>query len=892
MRKHNRVYQIAKEHNVSSDVLLGMLSTLGIEAGSSTDKVDDDGIDRVFRWFEKYPDGVAPPQDQQESEAIAEEEAKAQPTPEPPAETPAQMPTMPPVAPVAQMPVMPPVAPPASLAMPPIPNAREKKAEPGAKPAAEAPAARAMPRPPKPSRDARPAAGRGDDTRRPAKQPEAASKKPSGKQGSDRSPARDDKRKPGVARGSAPRTAGAGESTDRTQRHGRRKERGSGFALGATADLGRAGSLSAAVNPLTAGRKRKPKRRKAKTASTAEIQANVQKTLSAMDRGRVKRTYDRSAQGDDAPEEVDNTIIRVTEFVSVTELADMMDVKATEVIGSCLKLGMMVSINQRLDMEIIQIIADDYGFTVEQLAATETELVVEEEVDDPDTLKPRPPVITVMGHVDHGKTSLLDHIRETNVIAGESGGITQHIGAYIVSSKAGDITFLDTPGHEAFTAMRSRGAQVTDVVVLIIAADDSVMPQTVEAINHARAASVPMIVAINKVDLPAANPARIRQQLTQHEVIVEEFGGGVQSVEVSAMTGQGIPELLELLALETEILELKANPDKSARGTVVEAQLDRGRGPVATVLVEGGTLKVGDSFVAGMHAGRVRALLDERGNAINEATPSQPAVVLGFDSVPAAGDKFVVTDEREARQTAQHRQQLRREQEYNRIKKVNLNDLHRQITEGEIKTLPIIVKGDVDGSVGALSDEIGQLSNAEVGVEVIHRGVGAITEGDVLLASASNAIIIGFHVRIIARARELAAQEQVEIRLYNVIYEAINDIKGSLSGLLKATVTEVHSGSADVRQLFKVPRVGTVAGCYVTDGIIHRTSLMRVVRDGTEVYNGHVGTLRRVKDDVREVNSGFECGIWVEGYNDVKVGDVLEAYELKETARTFVQDDA
>ncbi|HRS94879.1 MAG TPA: translation initiation factor IF-2, partial [Candidatus Latescibacteria bacterium] len=497
-------------------------------------------------------------------------------------------------------------------------------------------------------------------------------------------------------------------------------------------------------------------------------------------------------------------------------------------------------------------------------------------------------VVTVMGHVDHGKTSLLDYIRRTNVIAGESGGITQHIGAYEVETPQGRVTFLDTPGHEAFTAMRSRGAQVTDIVVLVVAADDNVMPQTIEAINHARAAQVPIIVAINKIDLPTANPARIKQQLTQYGVILEDFGGQVQSVEISAKFGQGVDTLLERLALETELMELKANPNRPARGVVIEARLDKGRGPVATVLVQNGTLRVGDAFLAGMQAGRVRALLDERGNPIKDAGPSRPVQVLGFDDVPMAGDKFAVYEsEREAREIAQYRQQIKREQDYSRIKKVSLTDLKRRISEGELRLLPVIVKGDVDGSVEALSDELARLSNAEVAIQVIHRGVGAISESDVLLASASNAIIIGFHVRPDARARELAAQEQVEIRLYQVIYEAIEEVKASLAGLLDAKITEQVTGTAEIRQVFKVPRVGNVAGCMVRSGVMTRGARVRVMRDGAEAYNGKIGTLRRVKEDVREVPSGYECGISIENFNDIKVGDIIEAYTIIEEARTL-----
>jgi translation initiation factor IF-2 len=641
------------------------------------------------------------------------------------------------------------------------------------------------------------------------------------------------------------------------------------------------------VDAAAGARRRRGKRRKKPTASVAEIQASVQRTLNQMGRGRVRRTYERHVQTSQTGEVEETNVLRVSEFVSVSELADMMGVKATEVIATCLKLGTMVSVNQRLEMDTIQIIADEFGFEIQQMQEIEVEEIDEEE-DSPESLVPRPPVVTVMGHVDHGKTSLLDYIRSTNVIAGESGGITQHIGAYEVETPQGRIAFLDTPGHEAFTAMRSRGAQVTDVVVLVVAADDNVMPQTIEAINHARAAQVPIIVAINKVDLPVANPDRIKQQLTQYGVILEEFGGQTQSVEVSAKFGQGVDTLLERLALETELMELKANPNRDARGVIIEARLDKGRGPVATVLVQSGTLRVGDAFLAGMQAGRVRALLDERGNPVKDAGPSRPVQVLGFDDVPTAGDKFgVFESEREAREIAQYRQQIKREQDYSRIKKVSLTDLKRRISEGELRMLPVIVKGDVDGSVEALSDELARLTNSEVAIQVIHRGVGAISESDVLLASASNAIIIGFHVRPDTRARELAAQEQVEIRLYQVIYEAIEEVKASLAGLLDAKITEQVTGTAEIRQIFKVPRAGNVAGCMVRSGTITRGSRVRIMRDGAEAYNGKIDTLRRVKEDVREVPSGFECGISIENFNDIKVGDIIESYIVVEEARTL-----
>ncbi|MYF18546.1 MAG: translation initiation factor IF-2, partial [Gemmatimonadetes bacterium] len=491
--------------------------------------------------------------------------------------------------------------------------------------------------------------------------------------------------------------------------------------------------------------------------------------------------------------------------------------------------------------------------------------------------------------VDHGKTSLLDYIRETNVMEGEAGGITQHIGAYHVELGDGrEICFLDTPGHEAFTAMRARGASVTDVVVLVVAADDSVMPQTVEAIDHAKAANVPLVVAINKIDLPTSDPDKIKRELTEHNVIVEDYGGSVQVCEISAKTGQNIDALLELLALETEMLELVADPDKRARGTIVESKLDRGRGNVATVLVQEGRLQVGDPFITGMFSGRVRAMLDERGISVTTAGPSRPVQVLGLAGLPQAGDTFhVVENEREARDISQKRQQLRREQEFHRVRRVSLSDIHNQIETGNMEELRLIIKGDVDGSVEALQDALLQIEHEEVHLSVIHRAVGAISESDILLASASDAIIIGFNVRPDANAREVAAQERVDIRLYRVIYEVVEDIRAALSGLLAPKIEENVQGEAQVRELFQVPSVGTIAGCLVSQGLIHRTTNARVLRDGVIVYEGRIGSLRRFKDDVREVQNGFECGIGIENFNDVKVGDVIETYELVETTRSI-----
>ncbi len=639
-------------------------------------------------------------------------------------------------------------------------------------------------------------------------------------------------------------------------------------------------------------RKRR-RRRKRPVVDEREVLENVRRTRAQMSSGAApSRVRRRRRQDSEKPEDetTDGQVLKVNEFTTIGELASQMDVRPTEVITQCLKLGMVATINQRLDMDTITLVADEFGFGIEELEEYGEEILENAEVETSDeSQKPRPPVVTIMGHVDHGKTSLLDYIRETNVMEGEAGGITQHIGAYHVELGDGrEICFLDTPGHEAFTAMRARGASVTDVVVLIVAADDSVMPQTVEAIDHAKAANVPLVVAVNKIDLPTADPDKIKRELTEHNVVVEDYGGSVQVCEISAKTGQNVDALLELLALETEMLELRADPDKRAKGTIVESKLDRGRGNIATVLVQEGRLQVGDPFITGMFSGRVRAMLDERGLSVATAGPSRPVQVLGLAGLPQAGDTFhVVENEREARDISQKRQQLRREQEFHRVRRVSLSDIHNQIETGNMEELRLIIKGDVNGSVEALQDALLQIEHEEVQLSVIHRAVGAISESDILLASASDAIIIGFNVRPDANAREVATRERVDIRLYRVIYEVVEDIRAALSGLLAPKIEENVQGEAQVRELFQVPRIGTIAGCLVSQGLIHRTTNARVLRDGVVIYDGRIGSLRRFKDDVREVQNGFECGIGIENFNDVKVGDVIETYERVETTRTI-----
>ncbi len=643
---------------------------------------------------------------------------------------------------------------------------------------------------------------------------------------------------------------------------------------------------------------KKKKRVKKFEIDEKDVKAAIKQTLLSMDetvgsiRGSLKRKKKREREAEQERlqelKQLESKKIRVNEFIAVNELANLMNVPVGEVIAKCISMGLMVSINQRLDVETITLVADEFGFEVE-FQKEYTADVLEDKPDPEESLKPRPPVVTIMGHVDHGKTSLLDYIRNANVVAGEAGGITQHIGAYQVELPEGKlITFLDTPGHEAFTAMRARGAQLTDIVILVVAADDAVMPQTVEALNHAQAANVPIIVAINKIDKPGANPDKIKQQLADRNLLVEDWGGKYQCVELSAKTGKNIDLLLEKILLEAEILDLKANPDRPARGAVVEAELDKGRGVVATILVQKGTLRIGDPFVAGIYHGRVRAMFDERGNKVKEAPPSTPVQVLGFEGVPQAGDTFVVVEsERDAREIALKRQQLKREQDQKQVHHLTLDEIAKQISIGGVKELPLIVKGDVDGSVEALSDSFMKLTNQEVVVRVIHKGVGGISESDVLLAAASNAIIIGFNVRPNLNARKLAETQKVDIRLYSVIYDAINEVKSALEGLLSPVLSEEITSTVEVREVFKVPKVGTVAGCYVTDGKIARNNKIRIIRDGIVIHQGDILSLKRFKDDVREVDAGYECGISIVNFNDIKVGDIIEGFKIVETKKTL-----
>ncbi|MBN2189247.1 MAG: translation initiation factor IF-2 [Chitinispirillaceae bacterium] len=635
------------------------------------------------------------------------------------------------------------------------------------------------------------------------------------------------------------------------------------------------------------GRKKAGKKRYERPEiSEFELKANVKKTLAKIGSGSARKKYRK----DDSPKEAEGgesekKVLNVSEFVTGNELANMLGVAPSEVIAKCLELGMFVTINQRLDFETIELLADEFGYSARlmtEYAADEEE----KEEEEAGKLEPRAPVVTVMGHVDHGKTSLLDYIRKTNVIAGEAGGITQHIAAYEVKTKHGAVTFLDTPGHEAFTAMRARGSQITDVIVLVVAADNGVMPQTKEAIDHARAAGVPIVVAINKMDLPVANADKVKAELAQYNVLVEEYGGKVSSVEISARNGKGVDRLLEILALETEILELKANPEGMARGVVIEAELDKGRGPVATILVQKGTLRRGDAFVTGIHHGRVRDLLDERGRILEQAVPSQPVLVLGLDGTPQAGDSFkVVGDEKEAREIAARRRLAAKERELRRIGTVSLDHLYEQIKAGSVQTLHLIIKGDVDGSVEALADSLEKLSTKEIKVGVIHKSVGAIKESDVMLAAASNAIVIGFHLSPNTKIRELAKREGVDIRTYRIIYEAVDAMRAAMEGMLKPEIRETILSNVEVRKVFKVSKVGLIAGCYVASGTVTRGSKARLIRDDVVVIESRIGSLHRVADDVREVQTGQECGLTLENYHDYKDGDRIETYEEVEIAR-------
>ncbi len=871
---------MAAEFGVSSEEVLNLLRQMDVPVRSHVSALSDDQIARLrARWErEKRARAEKPAAASRRRRSTAAAEKAAPPTPEPKADAAAprrRRRAAPPVSETVEVEPEGKAAPPPPLSVEAAPAVRRRAAAPAAtdqpQPVAAAPpAAPAAAAPPPP-------AAAGGATAAPTVPPIPERQRP-------RPIVPGAPRARPVASGSpygAPRpiasaSPGAGTPT-------RRDDRPS--AGGARTDDLRG----------------RGKRGKRGAVDQQAVSDNIFKTMTAIRgapprRGGARRADDAMSREEleaqrSAEQEREKKTVRVNEFISVSELADILKIPPTQIVGFALKnLGFMVTINQRLDFDQIELISSEFGFRAvreEEFAADTSDVPVDKAED----LKDRPPVVTIMGHVDHGKTSLLDHIRKANVVAGEAGGITQHIGAYHVSLPSGkNITFLDTPGHEAFTAMRARGAQVTDIVVLVIAADDQVMPQTIEAISHAKNANVPMIVAINKVDLPSANVLKVKQDLLQHGVVLEEFGGTTLSSEISAKTGAGVDALLEQLLLQAELLELTANPERPAIGAVIEASLDAGKGPVATVLVSTGTLRVGDDFICGMFSGRVRALLDERGKVVKQAGPAIPVQVLGMTGVAMAGDQFLVVEDAVAsREIAQRRQRLDREARSRRTAKgvVSLEEFMTQTSGGEKRRLRIVIKADQGGPAEAVADALGQLSNEEVSVEVIHRGVGTINESDILLARAAGAIIVGFHVRPDNNARAAAEREGVDIKLYKIIYEAVEDVRLALEGLLRPEEREVIYGEAHVLQLFRVPKIGVIAGCSVRSGIINRQGRVRVIRDGSEVYNGIIGSLRHLKDDVREVRSGFECGIGVENFQDVKVGDVIECYRTEQVARTL-----
>jgi translation initiation factor IF-2 len=643
-------------------------------------------------------------------------------------------------------------------------------------------------------------------------------------------------------------------------------------------------NVKKSVPPPKAKRGRGASKKRHRKVNQREIEENIKRTLSLITGKQRRRKKKKEVPAESTAPEGEANLVKVSEFISVAELSNIIDVSPSTIISTCMEVGLMVTINQRLDFDTISLVCGEFGYKAEPLEEYGMEEIEHEEVMVED-LRPRPPIVTVMGHVDHGKTSLLDYIRKTNVIAGERGGITQHIGAYLVNLPQGTVTFLDTPGHEAFTAMRARGAKVTDVVVLVIAADDRVMPQTIEAIDHAKAAAVPMIVAINKIDLPAANPDRVKQDLMNYGIVVEEYGGEILCAEVSAKKGTGIEHLLELVLLQAEMLELKASPKGDARGVVIESRLDKGMGPVATVLITRGILHPGDNFICGLFSGKVRAILNERGSHIEYAGPARPVQVLGFSGVCQAGDNFyVMKDERGTRAISSVRQRLKREHGFRR-KRTTLEDIYNQVKRGELKSLRLVIKADVDGSVEALTDSLQKISTDEVAVDIIHRGVGSISETDILLAAASDAVVIGFHVKPDAGARAAIAREKVDVRLYQVIYEVVSNIRAAMEGMLTPAKREIHIGMAQVKEVFSIPRIGTIAGCLVDDGLVKRDAKVRVSRSDEVVYEGEIASLKRFKDDVREVAGGLECGIAIEGFKDIHVGDTLEFFVVEEIKR-------
>jgi len=859
--KKKRIYQVAKEFNMANEALIEFLATHQFKVRNHMAPVTDEMFDLVTKNFKRQEEVVEKPSDYRKKleDKRHEEEARREAVRHEIDEL-LEMSRRDVFEPVKTVEISQPKKPEKKAEVPP------KAAEPVKAP--EAPKAEAAPKEaPKPQSE-------------PAKAPvEKAATAPVAAPAAAK-PASEDKPKRHLKRRPETEKKEGGAKDDDKKKRQRHK-----------------GKKDAPVPPTTGGgedsshkKKRRKKKRKNVVIDEKEIKASIKSTLAKMDDSSAKKKRKKKDRGGEEGVELEENLIRTTEFASVHELANIMDVEPSDVIKACFSLGLMVSINQRLDRDTILMVADEFDYEV----AFQTEYGEDRTIDIPEAkeeesrLENRPPVVTIMGHVDHGKTSLLDYIRKSNVISGESGGITQHIGAYEVTLGGKHITFLDTPGHEAFTAMRARGAQVTDIVILVVAADDNVMPQTVEAINHAKAAGVPMIVAINKMDLPAAKSDLIKKKLADYDVLVEEWGGKIQAAEVSAKTGLGVEHLLELILLEAEVLELRADPSGNARGVVVEAMMDKGRGIVGTVLIQRGTLNVGAPFVAGQFNGRVRAMFDERGKKVDSAPPSTPVQVLGFSGMPQAGDTIAVLDsERDARDISLKRQQLKREQGFRQHRRLTLDQIGLQIAEGVVKELSIIIKGDVDGSTEALADSLMQLSTDDVAVRIIHKGVGDITESDVDLAMASEAVIIGFHVHPNVQAREMAQREKIDIRLYKVIYDVVEDVRLALEGMLEPDIIEEQVGTLEVRAVFRASKVGLIAGCYVTSGKITRQSLVRVHRDGESVFQGRLSSLKRFQDDAKEVNTGYECGVTVDGFKDLREGDTIEAYKLVEEARTL-----
>jgi translation initiation factor IF-2 len=900
--KRKKVYKLATELNISHETLIEFLRKKGHEVKSHMSSVDEDMMKDILVHFKKEKDVAEKHQrkiaeireTKKRAERKAEEVAELAPAAAQHQEAIVEEPGVTPLAPAAELPELPTgPAVEAPLGMTPADVTAEPGAaeEPHEAPLAEAAeAGEPVVAGPKPV-ESRPAPkvelrkSRGDEVLSPLEKQTRAKMGLTIKGKMDLG--RQARPVPGKAGKGAP-AAAAPVLTEEDHKRKKKKKKVGGKGVVET--------KAAEVDDLERKKKKKKKIRH-KDIDQAEVTDAIRRTFAAMDdtpvtgravlkkRKRKEREEEVARLAEEA--RMEEGKLRVTEFVSVNDLANLMRVNVADVIKKCMELGIMVSINQRLDRDTITLVADEFGFEISFYAEEEEEEALEHAEEKPEDLRRRPPVVTIMGHVDHGKTSLLDYIRRSNVVAGESGGITQHIGAYHVITPSGRaITFLDTPGHEAFTAMRARGAQITDIVVLVVAADDSVMPQTLEAISHAQAAAVPIIIAINKIDKPEANSDRIRQQLAEKNILVEEWGGKYQCVELSARTGKNVDVLLEKIGLEADVLDLKANPDRLAVGTIVEAQLDKGKGITASVLVQKGTLRVGDPFLAGIFSGKVRAMFDERGKRLEAAGPSTPVQLTGLDGFPQAGDNFIVTEsDREAREVSLKRQQLKREQDFRQVHLTTLDDISQQIKEGQVRELNVVVKGDVDGSVEALSDSLMKIEHKEVKLRVIHSGVGTISESDIILAAASGAVIIGFRVRPNLNARRLAEKEKVDIRTYNIIYDAIDDIHKALEGMLAPEKKEEIVGTVEVREVFKVPKVGNVAGCYVQDGRVVRSNRVRLIRDGIQVFEGGIASLRRFKDDVREVESGFECGIGLENFNDIKVGDSIEAFRIVEAKR-------